>query len=242
MNVFYKTRKKGIDIVFSPKFHQHSHITEEVLLQLLGESEKEIEEGYTFGECVLSKDCHAVMGVTHCIKCEKSPNIYFKRRGDRPYLSRMIRGALPVETNYVTIVLRVSGHLVMTIITAWVGVKAEPELGDISYFERQENPQEAIVASANFWTKHALIEENPTAEELYLDLEILAKRLNTTIWELSDEQLLMILNARISSHLQKSISCRSRDKDSMLQWLNSEVVSTYLNSPASELGVKKGKS
>ena len=47
----------------------------------------------------------------------------------------------------------------MTIITAWIGDKAYPEVGNINRFEDEENPIESLKESVDFWMNHALIEE-----------------------------------------------------------------------------------
>lgn len=155
----FKTQN-GLIIVPSLKFHQHSQITDELLQEaIMGESEL-IERAFMKkGSISFTHTFPHPIGVTHCIPCPPhSPGVYFKQREDRPYLSRMVKGK-PIPTSQLTFVLYTQGDM-MVLITAWVGGPSLPEIGNISKFERDENPIESIMKSAEFWMNHALVEED----------------------------------------------------------------------------------
>lgn len=221
---------KGINIFLNDTFHQHSKISLDLLLMLLDDNSIKIESCCKQGiDCIISEDCKFNVGVSHCIKCDPgTPHIYFKQRGNRPYLSRMIKGALPIDTTFVTIVLKPSGRYSMTLITAWAGRASVPELGNIQYFEHCVNPIEEIRKSADFWMHHALIEETPTEDELYDDITIIAKRINKTLDTLTSGELLNFIEARIGIVLPTEIiPCESTEKEELLSWLRSDIVPLY---------------
>jgi len=78
--------------------------------------------------------------------------IYYKKRGDRPYFSRMVKGATPRDTWSLTIVLKRIGD-VFVILTAYAGDPSPKEPGDNSI----QTPEE-YKKSIHFWRTHALIE------------------------------------------------------------------------------------
>lgn len=153
------TTNKGIEVVPSKGCHWHSQITEELLREaIIGESES-VESAYELRERItLTHTFSKVIGVSHCVPCPPhTEGVYFKQRGNRPYLSRMVKGE-PMETNKLTFVLYPQKSR-MALITAWIGDKSYPEIGNINRFEGEKNPIESIMESVEFWMNHALIEE-----------------------------------------------------------------------------------
>lgn len=153
------TTNNGVVVTPSRKFHEHSQITENLLKGAISRESEAIEDAFKKGEKVsITHSFPSTIGVTHCIPCPPhSEGVYFKRRGDRPYLSRMVKGN-PVATNKLTFVLYPQGDR-MTLITAWIGDKSYPEIGNINRFEGEENPIESLKESVEFWMNHALVEE-----------------------------------------------------------------------------------
>lgn len=149
----------GIAVITSKKFHEHSQISENLLKEAVINESSLIENAFRMGEKIsVTHTFSRPIGVSHCVPCPPhTEGVYFKQRGNRPYLSRMIKGH-PIETNKLTFVLYPSSDR-MTIITAWIGDKAYPEVGNINRFEDEENPIESLKESVDFWMNHALIEE-----------------------------------------------------------------------------------
>lgn len=201
MNEFYKTRQ-GTCIYKPTWFHIHQSIDDQLLVDALMNNEAAIDEGYvTKKDLQITYNVGYPIGVSMCIECpQTSPHVYFKVRDQRQYQSRMIHGALPQETSYVTIILKPTRNG-LNLITAWAGYPSKPELGNISYFEHASNPMESVKESAEFWLNHALIDENPTAEELLTDLKIICKRLGLDVNGLSANQLSLLVSARLGKDL-----------------------------------------
>ena len=151
--------KSGIEVITSKKFHEHCQVTENLLKEAIINESELIEKAYELGDKVsITHLFPKPIGVSHCIPCPPhSEGVYFKQRGNRPYLSRMVKGK-PIETNKLTFVLYPNNER-MTMITAWIGEKAYPEIGNINRFEGEDNPLESIKESAEFWMNHALVEE-----------------------------------------------------------------------------------
>ena len=149
----------GILVVMSKKFHEHCQVTENFLKEAIINESDSIEKAFELGEKVsITHSFYRPIGVSHCIPCPPhTEGVYFKQRGNRPYLSRMVKGK-PIETDKLTFVLYPQKDK-MTLITAWVGDKAYPEIGNINRFEGEENPLESIKESVEFWMNHALVEE-----------------------------------------------------------------------------------
>lgn len=154
----YQT-KNGVVVIPSRKFHEHSQVTDSLLKVAIANESKAIEQAFENGEKVaITHSFPVIIGVSHCVPCPPhSPGVYFKRRGDRPYLSRMVKGK-PLDTNQLTFVLYPQTDR-MTLITAWVGGQSCPEIGNINRFEDEENPVEKMKESVDFWMNHALVEE-----------------------------------------------------------------------------------
>ena len=55
--------------------------------------------------------------------------------------------------------------------------------------------------SAEFWLNHALIDENPTAEELLIDIKIISERLGLDFDGLKASQISSILSARLGKDI-----------------------------------------
>ena len=201
MNEFYKTRQ-GTCIYKPTWFHIHQSIDDQLLVDALMNNEASIDEGYvTKKDLQITYNVGYPIGVSMCIECpQNSPHVYFKVRDQRQYQSRMIHGALPQETSYVTIILKPTRNG-LNLITAWAGYPSKPELGNISYFEHASNPMESVKESAEFWLNHALIDENPTAEELLIDIKIICKRLGHDVNGLPANQLSLIVSARLGKDL-----------------------------------------
>ena len=70
----------------------------------------------------------------------------------------MVKGE-PIPTSKLPFVLYPQEDK-MVLITAWVGDRSYPEIGNINTFESEENPIESIKESVDFWMNHALIEES----------------------------------------------------------------------------------
>lgn len=198
---FYKT-KQGTCIYKPAWFHLHKSIDDQVLIEALLNNEASIDAGYEAKQDLqITYDTGYPVGVSMCIECpQNSPHIYFKVRDQRQYQSRMIHGAIPQETSYITFILKPAQHG-FNLITAWAGPPSKPELGNISYFEHTPNPKEAIIESADFWLSHALIDENPTAEELFIDIKVISKRLGLDFNELKPNQISSILSARLGTNV-----------------------------------------
>lgn len=201
MNEFYKTRQ-GTCIYKPTWFHIHQSIDDQLLVDALMNNEASIDEGYVIKQDLqITYNVGYPIGVSMCIECpQNSPHVYFKVRDQRQYQSRMIHGALPQETSYVTIILKPTRNG-LNLITAWAGYPSKPELGNISYFEHASNPMESVKESAEFWLNHALIDENPTAEELLIDIKIICKRLGLDVNGLPANQLSLIVSARLGKDL-----------------------------------------
>ena len=108
---------------------------------------------------VITHDFGRKLGYTHCVECPpKDPDVYFKRRGNRPYLSRMVKNRQPQECSKLTMVFKRKSDY-MLVISAWIGGTAKPELGDIKSFENAPDYEEAVRESCAFWSTHALIDE-----------------------------------------------------------------------------------
>ena len=151
--------KNGVSIIVSKRFHEHCQVNDKLLQEaILGES-KQIEDAFKEGRKeTFTHTFDSTIGVSHCIPCPPhSDGVYFKRRGNRPYLSRMVKGE-PIPTSSLTFVLYPMKEG-MTLITAWVGDKSYPEIGNINRFEEEENPIERMKESVVFWMNHALVEE-----------------------------------------------------------------------------------
>lgn len=158
-------------------YRNNSEINEQLLIMVLKEYSEQIDEAYTEESmCILTYNFHHVVGVSFCVECPlKSDNVYFKRRNNRPYLSRMVMGTLPEPTTYGTVVLKyVKGG--MAVVSSWYGKKAYTELGCIKQFEYDFNPLKSIAKSAQFWTTHALIDNNPSPKQLYEDIILIAQK------------------------------------------------------------------
>ncbi len=149
----------GVVVIPSRKFHEHNQVNESLLKVAISNESAAIEEAYKNGKKVsITHDFPIVIGVSNCVPCPPhSPGVYFKCRGNRPYLSRMVKGK-PIDSNQLTFVLYPEVDR-MTLITAWVGGQSYPEIGNINRFEDDDNPIESLKESIDFWMNHALIEE-----------------------------------------------------------------------------------
>ncbi len=152
--------KNGILVDKSKRYHEHSQITENLLKEAIINESEPIEKAFELGEKVcVTHSFPKTIGVSHCVPCPPhSEGVYFKKRGKRPYLSRMVKGE-PIPTSKLTFVLYPQEDK-MVLITAWVGDRSYPEIGNINTFESEENPIESIKESVDFWMNHALIEES----------------------------------------------------------------------------------
>lgn len=154
---------RGYTFCKNAKFHQHSFISDELISEVITEELEYIEDCIKRGKYNISitHDFGFVIGTTHCVECPRGvKDVYFEKRGNRPYLSRMVKGRVPEETSLCTIIIRYDNSSnCFFIISAWVGPQAKPELGNITYFENCANPLEEIMVSAEFWLNHALIKE-----------------------------------------------------------------------------------
>ena len=148
----------------SDKFHLHPLISNELIQETITEQFEYIEECISnkmFNISVTHDFLHTI-GVTHCVTCPpNTKGVYFAHRGNRPYLSRMVRGILPQESSLCTVIIRFNTLTEdFIIISAWIGGASKPELGNINYFEHCSNPLQEIMESAEFWMNHALIKED----------------------------------------------------------------------------------
>jgi len=152
----------------SHKFHQHYAITDDLILETLTRQYDYIKDSleHNVFNITVTHDFSHVIGVTHCVECPPHHDgVYFKRRGKRPYLTRMVKGIQPKESSKCTIVVRfdsTTGGFV--IITAWIGNPSKPELGNINYFETCNDPLKEVMESAEFWLNHAMIDEETEKE------------------------------------------------------------------------------
>lgn len=154
---------KDIKFVKSDKFHRHLDVSDQMIQDVIQKEFPLIQESVSSGRYSISitHDFHTIIGVTHCISCPpNTPGVYFKRRGNRPYLSRMIKGREPEDCSSCTVIIRYEPDKSRAvIISSWIGGPSKPELGNINYFEKCSDPFSEIMASAMFWMNHALIEE-----------------------------------------------------------------------------------
>lgn len=154
------------DYIFNKiaKFHQHAFISDELIEETIKEEIEHIEGCVKKGmfNISITHDFGFVIGTTHCVKCPQgTPGVYFEKRGKRPYLSRMVEGRVPEESSLCTVIIRYDNITkCFSIISAWVGAQAKPELGNITYFEKCDNQLKEIMESAEFWLNHALIKES----------------------------------------------------------------------------------
>ncbi|MBR2204883.1 MAG: hypothetical protein IJ898_00805 [Prevotella sp.] len=155
---------QGYRFYKSPKFHTHAYVSDTLIKEAVSEQFSYIKDCICNGifDISVTHDFTKIIGTSHCIECPPhAKGVYFKRRGRRPYLSRMIKGKEPQETTLCTVVLRYNETAKeFIVISAWTGGQSKPELGNINYFERCTDPVKEIMESAIFWTSHALIEEN----------------------------------------------------------------------------------
>lgn len=215
--IIYKTRH-WLNIVTNDNYHFHDQIGLELLQKIFMDKETLIEEAFNQKKDLsITYDFNYPIGVTLCVECPPhSKNVYYKMRGTRKYLSRMVRGILPPETSKVTVVLSPLPKA-MLLKTAWFGDSSQPELGNISAFDRNENPMKAVQRSAEFWLYHALIDENPSGEELYKDVKTIAY--NEGLLELTCGDFNRILNARLNRTDIEMSEEVFGNKDLIPEWL-----------------------
>ena len=188
-------------------------------------NEKELEGGFNSGQCFsVTYDFGYIIGRTTCVPCPlSSKNVYFRQRGTRKYLSRMVRHTLPLDTSNMTVIFRRAGKSLI-ILTAWIGSSSEPELGNINAFEvmEQEDAEKAIAKSAKFWLTHALIDEAPSVEELYKDvLSIASIQFGTDKVELS--QFNDILKIRLDDDSLEIPEDQYTDEVCIINWLKDNI-------------------
>lgn len=209
------------------KFHEHVSINKGMILKVLTCHKDEIEEALRDRtDCVICHEFEENIGVSHCIKCEPyERHVYYKQRENRPYLSRMVKGALPVACKEMTIVLKPSRVRTdeMVLVTSWVGGLSEPEPDNEAYFKMCPNPKLSMQKSIDYWENHALIEERPTAQELFEDLEIISSRMGYDLETLTDSQLKTLVAARLANDefLTSEDICMSKTKENVIIYLNS---------------------
>ena len=216
-------------LMISPSTHYHIGVSYDLIQKAANSSLSILNAaGSNQKRFVLSYDFKIPVGFSTCVECPIGySGVYFKQRKPRKYQSRMVRGMLPTETSFVTMVLERKSPKTYHMITAWVGKPASIELGNISAFEETDNPVEEIRHSADFWTTHALIEERPSGMELLEDIELIAGRIGLT--QLDEKSFMAILSKRlpdidISLH---SISCPIDDTIRLVEWLESILNAEY---------------
>ena len=150
--------KNGINVFNDERFHMHASVTFTLLSMAIMEQSGAIEQAFELKKrLTVTHSFPQPIGVSHCVPCPPhSKGVYFKKRGNRPYLSRMVIGQ-PLPTNNLTMIFYPEKDS-MKLITAWIGDKACPEIGNISRFEEEENPVESLKEAVDFWMTHALIE------------------------------------------------------------------------------------
>lgn len=102
---------------------------------------------------------HTFIGTSNVVPVSDSDEFYEKRRGDRPYNSRFVKGKEPVHTNKLAIVWK-KGRLITAYPTTSDDINCPDEPGNI--LRKVEKGRRISVAemerSLEFWTKHAFVE------------------------------------------------------------------------------------
>ncbi len=92
-------------------------------------------------------DLGRVVGRNSCVQVGEDDEIVFAQREGRKGLSRFVQNREPEPCSVVTVILKKGDNGEYILITAWVGLQAQPEPWD-------RNATEQSVA---FWTKSALV-------------------------------------------------------------------------------------
>lgn len=112
------------------------------------------------------------IGKTTCIDTDlvENPDIYYTTRGNRKYLSRMIRGVEAQSCSCITMVIRKYRWeykrdvklLFVYVVTSYIGKKAPKEYAEIQYkrsIGHIDFTQDEENEAADFWSHYALLEE-----------------------------------------------------------------------------------
>ena len=101
-------------------------------------------------------DTGRIIGVCGLVVCEDEDLVYYERRGDRGYPSRMTKAVKPEPCSSLTTVVRWDGWR-WCLTTNWVGyANSCPEPG-CAAFKKASPEQQAQWAA--FWKRHALVSE-----------------------------------------------------------------------------------
>jgi len=177
----FKTTSKEI-IKITNKGYEHLLTHEEITPMFLDECIKKIDTSTIKikdkSNISIEIKFNKIIGKTSCIKTQKikyNEKTYFAQRIGRPYPSRVIK-TQKQDCDTVTIILKPffktqdiprlyaemnPKPLYFTLITAYIGYKAEKEPWDISIKNEEEK-----TAALDFWCNHALIFDPETMENV----------------------------------------------------------------------------
>lgn len=139
--------KNGV-VVYDKDFGSHNWLSDELLQEGLSKIQlnKEFE--------VFEIDYERIIGTTSCVNTNEQDEVFFARRQFRKTDTRFVKGKKPEPTNYAVIILKKLDQKSALIVTAFIGKKAEKEIGDPTISTEKEKE-----LSDNFWANHALIIE-----------------------------------------------------------------------------------
>ena len=137
--------RSGEKVIDREVSHLHGNVQDflpEVFAGLASGQREWIVHGHDFGQAV---------GRTVCVRTFPNDTIVFAQRLHRKGLTRFVKNREPDPCSVVTVVLRwLSEKDCYEIVTAYVGVPAEPEPWD-------KEDQVATEQSIAFWNSHALV-------------------------------------------------------------------------------------
>jgi hypothetical protein len=128
--------------------NSHAHISGEDLELALFQVDSQ-----GLGFLVEEVDCGKTVGKARCVKTTEEDNIVYAYRHDRMGPTRFVLNREPIPTNRITVVLKRHDlrEGVMILISAWAGIKTEPEPWDSAL--KKDQP---LSDSQAFWSNHAL--------------------------------------------------------------------------------------
>ncbi|MDH4329991.1 MAG: hypothetical protein OEV93_00355 [Candidatus Moranbacteria bacterium] len=144
--------KLGSDELVSNRHHSHLH---DDVAEILTEALSRIDSGKRdfFVEQV---DFGRVVGETICVATDNGDEIVFAKRPKRYGHTRFVKTKRPEPCSSLVVILKKieTGYV---LISAFVGVKPQPEPWDHRSFSQQSDPQKAERLAIEFWNSHALV-------------------------------------------------------------------------------------
>lgn len=146
-NLRLGTLASGEEVFLTPTGHYHDNPE---LMALLPEAlEKVTAQDRTFIK--ESLDLGRVIGVSRCIPTLDSDEIVYAQRVGRAGLTRFVKNRAPIETNFLTLILKKKKEA-YEVVTTFIGPAAEREPWDKNIKTEAEK-----TAAENFWFNHALV-------------------------------------------------------------------------------------